>query len=61
MPIELKCIVEFGRYLKQYRQHIEKESADLLVIHSKDEDQLAMHGLAYPLAIELREIPILMI
>ena len=61
VPIELKCIVEFGHHLKQYRQHIEKESADLLVMHSKDEDQLAMHGLAYPLAIELREIPILMI
>ena len=34
---------------------------DLLVMHTKDEDQLAMHGLAYPLAIELRDIPLLLI
>lgn len=30
-------------------------------MNTKDEDQLAMHGLAYPLAVELREIPLLML
>jgi hypothetical protein len=30
-------------------------------MNTKDEDQLAMHGLAYPLAIELRTIPLLML
>jgi len=34
---------------------------DLLVMHTKTDDHLAMHGAAYPLAVELRQIPILMI
>ncbi len=33
----------------------------VLVMNTKDEDQLAMHGLAYSLAIELRAIPLLML
>lgn len=28
-------------------------------MHTKDEDQTAMHGMAYPLAIELRNTPLL--
>ncbi len=28
---------------------------------SKDEDQQAMHGLAYPIAVEFRDIPLLML
>jgi len=30
-------------------------------MNTKDEDQLAMHGLAYPLAIEVRSIPLLLL
>ena len=30
-------------------------------MNTKDDDQLAMHGLAYPLAVELRDIPLLML
>ena len=42
---------------EQEAQH----EADLLVMHTKDEDQLAMHGLAYPLAIEVRTVPLLLL
>ena len=38
-----------------------EHGVDLVVLNTKDEDQLAMHGLAYPLAIELRQIPLLML
>ena len=38
-----------------------EDEVDLLVLNTKDDDQLAMHGLAYPLAIELREIPLLLL
>ena len=47
--------------MTQYQRLIEEHKVDLLVFHTKDEDQLAMHGLAYPLAVELRHIPLLMI
>jgi hypothetical protein len=40
---------------------ITQHHIDLLVFNTKDDDQLAMHGLAYPLAIELRQIPLLML
>jgi hypothetical protein len=32
-----------------------------LVLNTKQEDQLAMHGLAYPLCVELQDSPILML
>ena len=31
------------------------------MLHTKDDEQLAMHGLAYPLCVELREIPLLLL
>ena len=59
--ITVEAVVEFGHHLAEYRKVIEKEQADLLVMNTKDDDQLAMHGLAYPLAVELRQLPLLML
>ena len=57
----IENIVTYGHRLREYLAYVEKLNINLLVIHGKDEDQLAMHGLSYPLAIELRQIPILVI
>ena len=54
-------IVTYGHRLREYLDYVDDLNINLLVIHGKDEDQLAMHGLSYPLAIELRQIPILVI
>ena len=40
---------------------IEQHQVDLLVLNTQDENQLAMHGVAYALAVELRHIPLLML
>jgi hypothetical protein len=61
LNIEVQELVTTGHRLKEYRRLIEQHQVDLLVLNCKDADQLAMHGLAYPLAIELREIPLLML
>ena len=61
LPVRIEEIVTMGRRLDEYRQLIEGHEVDLLVLYTKDEDQLAMHGLAYPLAVELRQIPLLML
>ncbi len=61
LKIRVESIVSFGHSLRDYQQYIEQHDLDLLLMHAKDHDQLAMHGLAYPLAVELREIPLLMI
>jgi hypothetical protein len=50
-----------GHRLSEYKRLIEEHGVDLLVFHTKDEDQLAMHGMAHPLAIELRDVPLLML
>ena len=39
---------------------IEEHHADLLIINTKDEEQLAIHGLAYPIMVQFRNIPLLL-
>lgn len=50
-----------GHFLKQYKKLIEEAGIDLLVANTKDEDQLAMHGMAYSLSVELIETPMLLL
>ncbi len=54
-------VVAVGHLLDEYRRLIEEHDVDLLVLNTKDKDQLAMHGLAYPLVVELRHIPSLLL
>jgi len=61
IPVKIKSIVRFGHSVLEFQKQIKKKKIDLLVMHGKDEGQLAMHGVAYPLAIEIREIPLLII
>ena len=62
MPgLSVEAVVTSGHHIRAYRRLIEEHEVDLLVMNTKDEDQLAMHGLAYSLAIELRTIPLLML
>lgn len=59
--IKVEEILGFGHRIKEFKQYIEQYEIDLLAMNTKDDDQLAMHGMAYPLAIELRQIPLLML
>lgn len=59
--INIQHEVTFGCHLSEYKRLIQKHSVDLLIMNTKDDDQLAMHGMAYALAVELREIPLLML
>ncbi len=61
LPLRVEEIVIMGRRIAEYKTLIEERKVDLLVLHTKDEDQLAMHGQAYPLAVEVRGIPLLML
>ena len=53
--------VQMGHHLQTYVAFLEEHQAQLLVMNTKDDDQLAMHGLSYPLAIELSHLPMLML
>ncbi|MFQ5844623.1 MAG: hypothetical protein ACE5JG_06490 [Planctomycetota bacterium] len=59
--LEVVEAVIVGHRLSEYRRLVQEHAIDLLVLNTKDEDQLAMHGRAYPLVVELRHVPILML
>jgi len=61
VELEVESVVAIGRRLSEYRRIVEQRKIDLLILNTKDDDQLAMHGLAYPLCVELREIPLLLL
>jgi len=58
---EVSMVVTMGNRLAEYQRLIAEHEVDLLVMNTKDEEQFAMHGLAYPLAVNLRNIPMLML
>ena len=59
LPVEVETCVAFGHRISEYKGLIRKNRIVLLVMNAKDDEQLAMHGMAYPLAIELRHIPLM--
>ena len=61
LPLEIKADVRFGHHLTEFKQCIKDYKVDLFVLNAKEHQQMAMHGLAYPLAVELRQIPLLML
>ena len=54
--VTVQQIVEFGHRVARYRDLVDRCSVDLLVTNTKDQDQLAMHGVAYALSVELTEV-----
>ncbi len=61
VAITIEPHVTMGHRLAYYKELVREHDATLLVLNTRDDDQLAMHGLAYPLAVEMREIPMLML
>ena len=61
VDIRIETVVRVGHRLSEYASLIEERAVDLLVLNTKDHDQMAMHGLAHPLAVELRQVPLLML
>ena len=59
--VGFESVVQFGHYLKEYRSLIEDNKIDLFVANTKDDDQLAMHGIAYSLSVELTNVPMLLL
>ena len=61
LSVDVRSHVQLGHRLSDCTNLVEKHHVDLLVFNTKDAEQLAMHGLAYPLAIEMRHLPLLML
>jgi len=61
VPIQIETELTTGHRLAMYKKLIASHKADLLVMNTKDDDQLAMHGLAYAMSVEFVEIPQLLL
>ncbi len=61
IDVQVENVVTLGHHLKDYEELIESHEIDLLVLNTKDDAQLAMHGVAYSLTVELRDIPMLLL
>ncbi len=61
ITVQLQPHVLMGHRLQDYRRLLSEYHTDLLVLNTKDQDQLAMHGLAYPIVVEFRDVPLLML
>jgi hypothetical protein len=59
--LQVSLLVLFSQLVAEYRHQIESRKLDLLLLSAKDERQHAMHSVAYPLAVELRQIPLLLL
>jgi len=58
--LRVGSVVEMSRVLDRYRTLLSEYEADLLVFSSKDDSQLAMHSLGHSLAVEFKDIPLLL-
>ena len=61
LEVEIIEAVDLGMHVEDYRQLVVAGEIDLLVMNTREVDQLAMHGLAYTLAVELCDIPLLLL
>ena len=59
--MEITETVDLGLHVDAYRQLVRSQGIELLVMNTKEKGQLAMHGLAYALAVEVNEIPLLLL
>lgn len=59
--LKIEAVVTTGHRLREYKRIVEEHEVDLVVMHSHEDDQLAMHGLSYPLVVELRKTPMLLL
>jgi len=54
-------VVTMGHRLGDYKQIIDEHDIDLIVFNTKDEHQVAMDGMAYAIAVEIQDRPLLML
>ena len=59
--ISVRSHVGRGHHLQDYQSLIKDNDVDLLVVNTKDDDQLAMHGRAYSLSVELTDVSMLLL
>ena len=58
---DVSVLITRGAHTRDYVELVELENPGLVVMGTRDADQLAMHGMAHALSIELRTTPMLLL
>ena len=59
--VTVESVVRLGHRVADFRRLVDEQAVDLVVFNTKDETQIAMHGMAYSIAVEFRDVPLLML
>lgn len=59
--LKVEGIVRFGTALSDYESIIKEKAIDLVVLNTKEAGQLAMNGIAYAMAVEFKDRPLLLL
>ena len=59
--LRIEEIVRFGTALSDYESIIDEKDIDLLILNTKEAGQLAMNGIAYAMAVEFKDRPLLLL
>ncbi len=59
--LEVIIEVKMGHRVRDLVALVEEHRVELVVMNTKDDEQIAMHGLAHPVALELSHLPLLML
>jgi len=59
--IEMHSVVERGSRLQEYMRLVDNHEIDLVVVNTRVDDQLAMRGMAYSLAVEMINTALLLL
>jgi hypothetical protein len=54
-------LVTMGHALQDYKRMVDEHEVDLLVLNTKDANQLAMSGMGYAMAIEINDRPLILL
>ncbi len=60
IPAKVHPIVRLGHCVRDYHQLISEHEGDLLVCNTKDSEELAIHPMAYAIALEFQHQPLLL-
>lgn len=61
IDLEVVPHVTMGHRVVDYRGIVEAEEVDIVVVPTLEEDRIALHGVAYSLAVEMVSTPLLMV
>lgn len=61
IPASINSVVRLGHRVRDYHDLIDEHEGDLLVCNTKDAEELAIHPMAYAIALEFRNQPLLLL